>query len=64
MNTISKVIDTLTGKSLKEAAEENSKTAADLSAAAKEARLRKERERLDAEAIAKDAEERKATKGG
>jgi hypothetical protein len=57
MNTITKVIDTLTGKSLKVAAEENAKTAADLKDAVKRATAR-----IDAERAAEDAEARKAAK--
>ena len=52
---IGKVLDTLTGKSLKAAVVENGKTAADLKDAVAKARAK-----LDAERTAKEAEESKA----
>ena len=59
---IAKMLDAITGKSLKEAVTENSKTALDLKEAVAKARAK-----VDAEIIAKEAEERKsahAAQGG
>lgn len=52
---IAKLLDTITGASVKKAVEENSKTAADLKDAVAKARAT-----VDADIIEKEAEERKA----
>ena len=54
---IGKLLDTLTGSSLKKAVEENSKTAADLKDAVAKARAK-----LDAERTAKEAKEAEEAK--
>ena len=57
IDMIAKLLDTLTGASVKEAVAANSKTAADLRDAVKKAR-----EAIDAAVAKKETEERKAAK--